>query len=145
MIKRQVRNVVVLVVSATVVLLVAGYVAIGPSERVYAAIGKVSMTSASRAVVYGKVTTAAGSRPVAGAGVNIFRAGGSKLHLLAHGKTNGKGLYRIVTVAGKLKIVFVVNRHSGSLTAKVKPGEHIEVSAKVARGSKFIFLPVFNY
>src|SRR5215472_9426311 len=119
--RRQVRNVLVLVVSATVVLLVAGYVAVGPSEKVYAAIGKVSMSSATtRAVVYGKVTTKLGAKPVAGASVNILRAVGASGHVLAHTKTNRKGLYRIVTVAGELKIVFVVHGHSGSLKTKVK-------------------------
>jgi len=143
--RRQVRNVLVLAVSATVVLLIAGYVAVGSSEKVYAAIGKVSMSSATKAVVYGKVTTKVGAKPVPDASVNILRTVGKSGHVLAHTKTNRKGLYRIVTVAGTLKIVFVVNGHSGSLKTKVKPGEHIEVSAKVARGSKFIFLPVFNY
>lgn len=151
---RRTTNIVIALISVVVMTLVVGYLVM-PTRYAFAldSVG-VTRIPANEAVVYGKITNAAGH---AQPGFTITVSKPRKVHhhvkyvRVAQAKSNSKGLYRIVLhkVSGKYKVSV-----SGRVAGKVRTAAKVltlrlkhayRISAHVTKKHVFTFLPVSSY
>lgn len=149
--KRYVRNLVVAIVSGFSVLALTGYLTMTSAEAFTAAVAKVSHHKTRHgAVIYGRVAKPGGE---AATHVKVVL-----LHRLRyrghfrwvpvrhkHVRTDKQGLYRMRTHAGNLEIRFALGRHRATLHRRIRVGDHIQISARLAKGLTFSLLPIFFY
>ena len=139
---RAVRDVVVALSSAGVLLLLVAYAVAAPTSELTTSIGRPVPSPGSAAVVQGRVLSPDGGA-VEGASVEVRRADGSA----ADDVSDDDGRFRVALSGGCASYVISLradaagDRVGTDSTRRICPGEAVPVVARIVTNGHFIWVP----